>query len=285
MICFSQNEQKTYPFAFDQIHHSYSLLNPTALKANDFSFSSILGFNDFNSLSKDVYTMYIKADLSFSVKNHFLKARSKPKDKKPFHKLSLSLFPEKEGIYINKTRSYLGYSYALPINEKITASLGVQLGYINYAIHIPGGSSGGAPDASVGLGLFTDDFSIGISANQVLNSSLTLFVNPIKFSRFYTLMAEKSFTIHPLWKLKSSVFSTLNTPFSDLTFSNLFYYNNSFCMGSSLRIKYGVMAIVGIENIELRDLLLLFSTSYRVNIGQEQVINTNRVELTLGVNF
>ena len=45
------------------------------------------------------------------------------------------------------------------------------------------------------------------------------------------------------------------------------------------------MMMVGVENVRLSDLLFLFATSYRVNIGNGEVINTNRIELTLGISF
>ena len=286
LICFGQSEQKAYRFAFDQINHTYQTLNPTVLKNKEHTFNSILGFNDFNSLSKNVYAMYVKADLTIRQENKRIPSRIKNRQKKtPFHNITLNLFPEKEGIYINKTRGYFGYSYALPLNEKVMLSLGLQLGFINYAITIPGGSSGIIPDATAGIGIFTDNFCFGFSSNQLMNNTLSLFIDPIQFARFYTAMTEKKIELNPLWDLKSSLFSTFNTPFSDLTFTNLFYYNDSFYTGASWRLKYGLMMMVGVENVRLSDLLFLFATSYRVNIGNGEVINTNRIELTLGISF
>ncbi|MFK7899288.1 MAG: type IX secretion system membrane protein PorP/SprF [Cyclobacteriaceae bacterium] len=273
---FCQNEQSVVTFPFDQIINSYPLINPANLDPV-YGFDATIGYNDFNALSNDVYSMY--GQLNYSTRTS---------DSLKTHRVSVTLLPEKEGVFISRSRAYLGYSYTFPLSRQLYLSGGVQVGMINYSIKpnaAVGGSSGSALDASVGMSVIGHNFTIGLSGNQLPQNSVELYFTPLTFSRFYTAVADKYFEFNPMWKLRTHVFTMLDTEYSNLTATALLYYSDQFSFGASLRKQYGLIPQLGFEDIRMRDLLFSFSTSYRMAVNRESVTNTNRVELTLGVKF
>lgn len=280
LICltpsFSQSKQEVVGFPFDQIINSYQFINPANLNSMN-GMEAIIGYNNFNALSNDVYSLYGQFCYSF-LTNDSLKT----------HKISFSLIPEKEGIFITRSRTYLGYSYTFPLTKKMHLSGGAQIGVVNYSVKpsiAVGGSSSSVIDASIGLILQAKNMVFAFSCNQLPQNSLELYSVPITFSRYYTFLANKYFEINPIWKIQTNVFTMINTRYSNLTGVVLLSYKNVFSFGSSLRRKYGLIPQVGFDNIRMGSTLFSFSTSYRIAINRNSVINTNRVELMLGVKI
>lgn len=270
----AQTIQDVHPFPFDQITNSYPYINPAKLTKEE-GLEVMIGYNNFNKLSNEIYTVFTY--LSYTL-NH----------NDSFHQLKLGLNPEKEGKFINRARGYLGYSFSIPLNQKLYLSSGINIGYVNYTVQpnvAVGGSSGGAIDGNFGLSVFSEDFYATVSANQVVNSQFELYFTPLKLARFFTLAIDKKQRVSKFLSVRGNIFSTINADRSNLTATGLVYYMDKTFAGVSIRHDYGLIIQVGVEKIRWQDMLFSFSPSYRLVTNRESITSTNRIELVVGLQF
>lgn len=142
-----------------------------------------------------------------------------------------------------------------------------------------------APDASLGVLFFSNDYFVGLSATNLIQSSYDIFNTEADFqnpvSRTYYLTGGYVFKINPDVKYKPSalVKKTIALPMqADIT--NQFVYKNIFSGGFSFRTNLDLIFMAGI-----RYGFFEFAYAYDIALSDMKTYSSGSQELLLRVNI
>lgn len=128
--------------------------------------------------------------------------------RKPFSTIGITLYNDREGKYLNRTRFYALYSWHGTIRNELKISGGLQIGGMNYSVKgtpLTGDGSDLKPDASVGIQVYNPLFHLGLSVNQVFNSEVQPLEEIALLAPYVNILGEFSIETSEWLMIKPSV--------------------------------------------------------------------------------
>jgi len=175
--------------------------------------------------------------------------------------VGLSLFNDFAGVQ-RTTALYMSYAYRQPVNQKITAAIGIQAGILQQSLRgddliSPDGEyiSGGinhndnfipvgkvaavTPDLNVGIYICSKKFELGLATQHLLQPQLEMAtetdVVTINIERSYTANAAYWWQIDKLWTLSPSIFWQSDLLIHQVSGNILATYDDFLQFGASFR--------------------------------------------------
>jgi type IX secretion system PorP/SprF family membrane protein len=167
------------PIQFGQFFNSYSTINPASNGARaDIEFE--LGKQRGRGSWRNYSTTYATGSFRLN------------QSKKPtnFHVPGVTFFSDIEGQYIKRSKLFFNYAWHTKLTKKVSFSAGASAGLFSYVVSAQSSGlvgSDNAPDASIGLWLYSERYYIGTSINQILNSKLTPIEEQTQLLRHYNI--------------------------------------------------------------------------------------------------
>ena len=114
-----------------------------------------------------------------------------------FHGLGLGLYYDKEGTYLKRYRGYGQYAYHVALNKRWSVSAGLSLGIMSYQVGNADydGGTANTYDGTFGLLLYSPDFYLSASINQLPQSQVQPIYEITVLERYYQLMCGKDFEL------------------------------------------------------------------------------------------
>ena len=248
----------------------YQFINPASI-GSDSKTEAILGSKNHLGNFSSIATYYAG----------FFSSINKTSSK-PFSVIGLRLDNDQEGKYISRTRVYACYAFHFKVFTNIQLSGGVDLGGLNLSVKgtpSTGGESEFIPDANSGLWLYNDDFSFGISINQIFNGRLQPYQEITTLHRHFNITATKRFKISTIFSVKPSFI---------IRFPSYINYNadyslecdvSDFAGGLSLKHKLGAAFWLGLTKIKIwngnLEAIITYNTPLRkslVNVSSLEIV-------------
>lgn len=205
----------------------------------------------------------------------------------PRNVLGLSVFREKEGNYISRSRIYLNYSWHTGLTPKLSLSTGVGVGVFNYSVHSSVSGAGGsvwAWDGSIGVWLYGKTFGFGVSGSQLPSANPKWELSEISLTRYWSAALKKDF------ELNYKTIISLN--------SELFLYDSGwksnvgvlihflkYAVGVNYLHQNGVALQAGLRNKLTIDSRYMFELmfGYQIKTLSKSQFNAQQVEVSLNV--
>lgn len=263
------------PFLFEQLPQTFGNSNPGFSIGDDRIFARA-GYNGLNALSSNIYTIYAYG---------YLTKESDRGRHQPF----VNFLGDKEGVYIGRTRAYMGYRYIQELSEKWQISSGISFGMVNHSIKgnvAVGGASDIVLDGNLGVMLCKgNNFKVGVSMNQMLNNTLQLYTSITSLVRHYGFYVQKRYAVTPDLSMEFNGYTRfVNGLRNDYLFGATAYYK--YLLGGLVyRFNYGVVTMLGINDIQWGDNSYGLAFSYRVPIRAKIPVNANLFECSVSFKF
>ena len=120
------------------------------------------------------------------------------------HQFGLQANSLKEGPFIDKTRAYVHYAYALRVFGETALSLGLSAGMMKIGLEEPGLGAKQAitPDANFDILIHHPKYFLSYTLNQALDASIAPLYTNISLTRFHELRLGYDLEIGLDWKLR-----------------------------------------------------------------------------------
>lgn len=197
-------------------------------------------------------------------------------------------FSETEGPYISRSRWYGNYAYQLTLANELSASLGVNYGYVQNkydAVTVLNGNSG-VSDGGVGFKLQFKALEIGASSLQLFNNAiLTGEKVTLELSRYYTFTTSYALECNELFQLTPSIYyRLLPQGVNNVLLSLELEYNYNYAIGMVGEVHKGMAFYVQSSQL-FTELPVSFLFLYRTSIFSNLPAQFNHVEMGLGYRF
>lgn len=248
-ILKAQDRIPQYPIRFTQFYNAYSIINP-AWAGTYARLEMVLGNQRMLGNLSKVSTYFL--NVNYRINRQIL-------SQKPFSTIGITLYNDREGKYLNRTRFYALYAWHGTIRGNLRISGGLQIGGMNYSVKgtpLTGDGSDIKPDASVGIQLYNQVFHAGFSVNQVFNSE----VRPLEE---ITVLAPYATVAADIW-LKTTEWLVISPALSfqfpltgeDSRYSKnlfdivlLFKFQEKFSISSGIHNNDRIAITAGIDNL------------------------------------
>ena len=245
LLSFAQ-DVKLYPVQFSPLWSNYSLINPASTNIHDkielnTTYRSLLG------QFKGIEEFYVNAAINLSSHNDTLK-RNK-------NIVGITFFNEKEGEIINKTRSFLTYAYHTPLTETWSLGAGLALGFGGYAYKGTATTASAAdykPDGNLGFWLYSDRTTIGLSVDQLFNTTVVPKFYTFQFGRYVNLHVKQKIQIGPYIYLQPHLqLRWLSKQHQDIDIGTSIVFRDLVTTGINYKLNKQASLMVGFKNVHL----------------------------------
>ena len=271
---FSQRASDQYPVRFGLYEFSLNTINPAHIGSGSQAAVSS-GYQGYSGLRKNIRTFYVEGFTQLSVK----------KNKPIKHFVGLTMYSDREGDFIRRSRGYVNYALLLPISDKWKAAAGGSLGAVNYAVassqYRPGGSSF-VFDGNAGIQLSDDKNSIGVAINQLFDQVL----QPLRFQ--VTLQRHFNFYYTRIFELSEKL-DLLGLPWvrwvednSLVGLSGTLVYKEQIQFGLNYAHQSTMTTSLGVKNVSLQNMGLFdFALGFHIPVGYQGKLNSQQYEIAL----
>lgn len=263
------------PVQFGQFFNMYSIINPASCGSKA-ALEIQSGRQQHGGAWKNISTTFASA--VFRIQEH----------KTNFHVVGASFVSDKEGQYLNRSKFYITYAWHTQLTKKLSLSAGTSAGYFSYTVsessaNVSGGAT--APDASLGLWIYTTAFYAGVSVNQIFNSELTPLQETTTLIRHFNITSGYSFNVTRSFSMKPCALIRYATTYPvDIDFAIIGTINRVFTLGVNYRHHKSVVPVLGFEKLAIGNGSLKAMFSYAVPAGRI-ADNLQTYELTLSYDF
>lgn len=257
------------PVRFAQFHKGYVLVNPAGQRNNNLFTLEAGNMSNLYPFT-NVRTFYVNANHAFKVIDTIDQTRK--------HSVGISFYSNKRGDYIGISRVYLNYTNTIALSKKWKLTAGGSIGMISLNIEATSANAGvtaNTPDASIGLWASSKRTDIALSCNQFTNSAINPFGQPIRFSRYFVLLAGRKYRIgrtllyNPVTVMRvaagglnDKTFHTVGYKRIEWDLNNILIWNDLISTGLNFRYQRGISIYAGIERIPGTDYNLKLSMGY-----------------------
>jgi type IX secretion system PorP/SprF family membrane protein len=253
-------EVRRIPVQFEQFFNSYSIINPASCGSTA-KIELQSGRQQHGGPWKNISTTFASGLFKIEAeKSH------------NFHAIGLSFIADKEGQYLKQSRFYINYAWHTQLTKKISLAAGTSLGFLSFLVSASSANlSGGAtaPDATLGLWLYSRAFYAGISMNQIFNSRLTPLEETTKLVRHYNLTGGYVLHITESFDLTPRVLIRYAPEFPlDFDFAANAVIKGIVSTGLNYRHQKGVVPMVGFEKLAIANGNLKAMFSYAFPVGR-----------------
>jgi len=169
--------------------------------------------------------------------------------------IGFTFWSDQEGAFLNRSRLYFNYAQHLPLNDDLTLSLGMSLGLVSFVVQGTVASAGGGStvwDGKTGLWLYSDDFYIGFSLNQIFENELIPVEEITQLKRYANILGGKYFNLSTSIRLHSSFWVRWTSVHQrDIRINNNFLINEIVNVGIGYHHQNSIVPMAGLENIPL----------------------------------
>lgn len=223
------------------------------------------------------------------------------KNKKNYHHgLGAYLSVDKTGL-LSRTLFYGSYSYNMALTRKIRLSTGAFIGFQQYNVNgskinvdsydpsLPAsGINKIIPDMSLGTWLYSKDFYVGLSLDQILGSRLDYAINKMaqtngKLVYHYFLTAGYCFPFYydELEWIPSTMIRYVHAAPPSFDINNKIRYKKMYWAGVSYRYQNAIAILAGVTLFKS----LTIGYSYDICISALAQYNSNSHEIVVGYKF
>jgi type IX secretion system PorP/SprF family membrane protein len=264
-----------FPVQYSQFFNSYSIINPASCgQLGDLEIQ--IGRQQHGGAWKNIATTFTTGT-----------CRIKKSKANNFHVTGISFMRDKEGEYLKQSRVYVVYAWHTKLTKKVSLSAGLTSGFFSYLIAGSNAnvtSAATAFDGSLGLWLYTNNYYIGASTNQITNSELTPLEETTKLVRHYNVTGGFTQTINKNLTVTPRVLLRYCPGFPlDLDVSVGTSIKELVVLGINYRYNKSIVPYVGFEKVKLGNGNLRTMFSYAVPNGKT-VNNIQTYEVTLNYN-
>lgn len=264
------------PVQFGQFFNTYSIINPASCGSKA-QLEIQSARQQHGGAWKNISTTFASASV-----------RIEKRGANNFHVAGLSFISDKEGQYLNRSNFYATYAWHTRLTKKISMSAGISAGYFSYLVSESNANvSGGAiaPDASIGLWMYSKNFYAGLSMNQLFNSKVTPLQETTTLLRHYNITGGYSFAASRSLLLKTNALVRYTSKYpADIDFALCGTINKIFILGANYRHHKSIVPLLGFDNLEIGQGKLKIMFSYAVPAGKI-ADNLQTYELTLNYDF
>ncbi|HVD98974.1 MAG TPA: type IX secretion system membrane protein PorP/SprF [Cytophagaceae bacterium] len=266
-----------YSNATDIFFRNYTLINP-AVGGSYAPVELSMDYHGLNGVFSQVRNFYGSANFRLKEKQNRRNSQNK-------QVLGTLWYGEKEGEFFGKTRGYLQYSYHIGLQENLFLSAGISAGLVSYSYKSSTASAGGSTNGltgNLGLWLYSDKMHLGISSQDVPNTTLKPIDAPILLSRFYTLTFDRSFLLsHTLRLTPAAEFIYYGKKYNTFSAGAWLVIQNTVSAGVLYKWHQGYVCSVGFEKIRLFQGKTNFFFTYKVpSVGANQ-LPVSAIEITM----
>lgn len=264
-IVLASQIQSALLLAQDNISESFifnskniSIHNPS-LSCRDSDLTGNLAYRSFTGKFSVIRTYF--ADVNYA----FIKPKKNKKS--GIRQISgLGLYNDREGEFFSKIRVMTRYAIHVPLSPKFFFSSGANFHLINYNFNVSGAGASGSDWAwstGFGLSLFSSDFCISASVNDVNNPTVAPVAFEFSIPRYAMLFAEKKFQLNEQFDLKTAARYSFNsqTPNGYFLEFGLGLPHNIAVSALHYNLR-GSGAAVALNNIKVNNGLADFSLAY-----------------------
>lgn len=266
-----------FPGPFGQVMLAKQLLNPAM--ANMERASNLTFSNRF-------YTgPYSKIDRLYCIGNVNL---NKKDSARYVNSVGVKFVNEKEGEFVERPKYYLSYSVRTRLYDNYWLGLGIEIGRAGYMYKGTDVSTAGSSsnwDGNIGLVFYNPKFCVGGGVNQFFNSLVLPKDLYFRWTRFYSLFAERKIDIGSshLSLYAQNQFLPHRRDILDLgaylTLAKLVF------VGSNVWVGRTVSFIVGLKNVSLDEHHFSLYMSYNMPASSQASTNIQSFEMSLYYQF
>jgi type IX secretion system PorP/SprF family membrane protein len=226
---------------------------------------------------KEIRTLYSNGSLLIRKKEQYK------------HITGLTFYNDKEGDPIQRTRFYGNYALHISLTSNTCLSSGVSFGLVNYSFKGSTGYSTGSDinyDGNAGVWVYSDNYHIGISVNQIFNRKLIPINEVFILAPYLSITGNRKIRIDKNLSLNPHLLlNCFNKNYSQLDLAMLATIGDFLSIGSSYRSGRGIAWIAGISNIPFmkNNIELYFCYSSPSFISKR--FNVNSYQLSLNYLF
>lgn len=218
----------------------------------------------------------------------------------PHHGVGLSIISDRTGNF-TRTTAAISYAYHLGLSPRTNLALGVAPGLSRISRNLTGTNFGGGvnvdpaqatssiinrlrPDLSAGLWLYSADYFIGLSAQQIIPQKISFvddatynqgrLIPHLFFTAGYRFLLNDDINALPSFMVK---YVSPNNPQVDVNVK--MQYRDLFWMGAGIRVKEGYQGMIGVNVANT------FNVGYAYDFTQTKLNTTSRGTHELIVGF
>lgn len=274
LLLFSLQAQKVfsnYPFLFDQFSVHRNALNPAAYLSEKAIAQT--GYNGFNQLSNKLSSFYLNIRINMKGDSALY-----------HHGIGCFITADQEGEFLSRQKWHLQYAYAMRLAERTYLHTGTSLGMVHNALkanEVVGSEGISRFDMDLGVWLRHKNLALGISGNQLPNTSIRFFNGTYTLKRYLQLYSSFRYNLGRRTTGSSEfLYRTGNEQWNKISGGTSILYNNLIYIGLFYKLKNGLSPQIGVHNIPLTGKSLLgFRFSYKVPVGVDLLSNTANLEL------
>ena len=210
------------------------------------------------------------------------------------HAFGVQFISDKEGFLLRRNRLGLSYGRHLKYNEKYNFAGGFTAGFYNFAVvsnDVTGGISSYVFDGSFSLSFYSEVTRIGLSLNQMTNSTLQPIDQSIVLTPHLNTFIEHDFELTKDVKITPSLLNRYSKS-STSVFSGFYsalalkmLFQNHFMGGGSIEFDNGYYFFLGLNDIEFLNSRFDFNFSYFVPSLKNERSNVNMYEIFIRYKF
>lgn len=245
-------------------------------------------FNPGYTITTDDYTTAFNLNydgrlgIQKNVKNGAFQLETKI-SKRHKHLIGLLFLRNQSSKIISRNRFYFNYKYLIQLTDYQSLTLGTSIGLYNIFIKDnPTGVSGGntVPDANLGFTYKYKKLALGISSNQIFNSSIIPLKNAYSLKRYSSSFAayELPIATHDSDLKFQLLYNYYGLNKNDLASSITYYHQKKYGLGLVYRNLKGLSMLLDLKSLKLKnnnqlDLSIATSLLTINNLATEYQIN------------
>lgn len=207
----------------------------------------------------------------------------------PSNTIGFTIYNDREGQYLNRTRAYLVYAWKAYLAEELQFSAGLELGIMNYHVRgsdLSGDGSDIVPDGAVGVRIWNESFFAGLSIKQLFNSQVQPLEEIAVLSPYVNVEAGYKFKLSSASYLKSYGHARYGIEDEALLWDlHLnFHFLESYMCKTGIYNKHNLLFGLGLDQVKLFQYSLKVHISYSFPL-QNSNLNNSLAELGLFYSF
>ena len=264
--------QDGLPVSYAQLESSYRTINPT-YQCKDENLEFVSGIQQLTGAFNGFRSFYLNASVALSADTN---AGSR-------QVVGLTFLNDVQGTVFRTTKAYGSYSYHLAFSEKWRLAAGTSFGFSNFRIDgtvANQTASAIAPDANVGLLVYSNRLYFGLSGNQIFNNSLRPIDQEIPLRRHFIIFSNIVVPINQSFDFFAYSIVRMSKR-KDIDLQLMGRLQEKFLFGVSGRRNRGVAGMVGLERISILHFQFSFLISYQLVVSSKTYSPPESVELSL----
>lgn len=271
---FAQRASDQYPVRFGLYEFALNTINPAHI-GTDSRASITAGYQGYSGLRKNIRTFYIVGYSQLSAK----------KEKPIKHYVGLTMYSDREGDFIRRSRAYLNYNLRLPVSDQWDVAAGGSFGAVNYAVASSQYRSGGSSfvfDGNAGIQLSDPKNSFGVAINQLFDQVLQPLRYQVALQRHFNFYYSRIIGVSENLELHGVPWVRWVEGNPLVGLSGVLEFKEKLQFGLNYGHNATMTTSLGVENVSLeKNGLFDFVLGFHFPIGNQGRLNSQQYEIGL----